>query len=162
MIKAISFGLVYGFVKLFSLLPFWFLNGVGRVIFILLDNVIHYREKIIIRNLENAFPGKSAQEIKKIKSRFYRYFSRLLVENIKMFNFPLTKLEKYIYLENPELIKDYYERGISVSAIAAHYGNWEWLLGLKRDIPHHSIGIFKSLNNQYFNNFFTRHRSAYG
>jgi KDO2-lipid IV(A) lauroyltransferase len=84
------------------------------------------------------------------------------MENIKMFNLPLAKLEKYIQLENPEILKNYYDQGVSVAVIAAHYGNWEWLLGLRKDVPHHSIGIFKSLNNKYFNRFFTRHRSEYG
>lgn len=161
MIRALSFGITYTFVRFLSLFPFWFLNGMGYILYQILDKILHYRRKIILKNLRNAFPEKSEKEIRSIKSDFYRYFSRLMIENIKMFHLSLSQLESYIRLKNPELIRDYFTRGISVAAIAAHYGNWEWLLGLKRDIPHHSIGVFKSLNNKYFNGFFTRHRSMY-
>lgn len=162
MIRAVSFGIVYGSVRLFSILPLWFLNGVGWLFFILLNYGLHYREKIILNNLHNAFPEKSSREIIQIKTRFYRYFSRLVVENLKMFNLPLKKLENFIHIENPEVLENYYKRGVSVAVIAAHYGNWEWLLGLRKDVPHHSIGIFKSFNDKYFNRFFKSHRSEYG
>ncbi len=162
MIKAISFGITWIFVRLFSLLPFFVLNGIGWVVYQMLDKIVHYRKAIILKNLQNAFPEKSEKELLTVKSRFYRYFSRLLVENVKMFNLPLRKLEKRMKCKNPGELEKLFSKGKSIAVIAAHYGNWEWLLGLRKDVPHHTLGIYKVLNNKYFNNFFTRHRSAYG
>ena len=162
MIRALTFGISCVFVRLLSLLPFAVLDVISRLLYFLLNKVIHYREKVILGNLGNAFPEKSENEIQEIKSAFYRYFSRLLIENIRMFHMSLSRLEKHIELVNPEVLENYYRQGISVAAIAAHYGNWEWLLGLRKAVPHHSVGIYKPLNNRYFNRFFTRHRSKYG
>lgn len=162
MIKAVSFGITWISVRLFSLLPFFILNGIGWVIYFLLDKIVHYRQGIILKNLRNAFPDKSEEELFKIKTGFYRYFSRLIIENIKMFNLPLEKLEKRINCINPAELKRLFNNGKSIAVIAAHYGNWEWLLGLRKDVPHHTLGIYKELNNRYFNDFFTHHRSAYG
>jgi KDO2-lipid IV(A) lauroyltransferase len=162
MIRLISFGITFIFVRLFSLLPFFILNGTSWVIFQLLDKIIHYRKSIIVKNLKNAFPEKTDDQISLIKTEFYRYFARLIMENIKMFNLSLRKLERHIYLKNPEELERLFKLNKSVAAIAAHYGNWEWLLGLKKDVPHHTLGIYKLLNNKYFNSFFTNHRAHYG
>lgn len=162
MSRGIFFGLVYALLKFFSLFPIRVLNGVGYLIFLLLNRVLHYRKDVILGNLRNSFPEKSAKEIEDIKTNFYRYFSRLLVENVKMFHLPLEKLEKYIHLENPGIMRDYFNSGKNVAVLAAHYGNWEWLLGLRKDIFHHPLGIYKTLNNKYFDKFFVHHRSQYG
>jgi len=161
MIKAISFGITYLIIRLFSFFPFFILNGLSWIIFQMLDKIIHYRQQVILRNLRNAFPEKSQEEIRIIKTEFYRYFSRLIMENIKMYSLSPKRLEKYIHLKNPEVIRKFYDEGVSVAAIAAHYGNWEWLLGLKKDVPFHTLGIYKPLNNSLFNTFITGHRSRY-
>ncbi|MFW5645316.1 MAG: lysophospholipid acyltransferase family protein [Bacteroidota bacterium] len=162
MIKAIFSGLTFFVLRLFSLLPFAVLKVLEKFLFFLLDKVIHYREDVIIKNLKNAFPEKTDQEVIHIKSRFYRFFSRLIIENIKLFHLSANKLEHHIYLENPDLLNAYYHQGKDVAVMAAHYGNWEWLLGLRRDIPHHSLAIYKPLNNRSFDRLIKKQRSRYG
>ena len=159
--RLLLYGSLYKSLKLFAHLPFWFLNGLGYGIYLLLEYLIHYREKIILKNLRNAFPEKPEKEIRHIKRKFYRFFAKLIVENIKMFQLPLDKLQEYIRFKNPELLEGYYKAGKSVAVMAAHYGNWEWLLGLRNEIPHHPIAIYKTLNNKYFDTFFVKHRSDY-
>ncbi len=162
MTKSILTAISYYFLRILSFLPFALLNAIGSFVFFLLDKVIHYRKKIILRNLRNAFPQKSDEELKRITTGFYRYFSRLLIENVKMFNLSVNELQNRIKLENPEVIENFFKEGSDIAVMAAHYGNWEWLLGLRKDIPHHCLGIYKSLNNKRFDNFFKSHRSRYG
>jgi KDO2-lipid IV(A) lauroyltransferase len=162
MIKALASGLSLILLRLFSLLPFFLLDAIGYIMTFLLNNIFPYRKEIILKNLRHAFPEKSEKELLEIKKKYYSYFSRLFVENIKMFNLSLNQLDKRISLENPELIKEYFDNGSDIALMAAHYGNWEWLLGLRKDIPHHSIGIYKSLNNRYYNRFFVRQRAKFG
>lgn len=162
MIKSIFSGLAFFFLRLFSFLPFFVLRAIENFFFFLLNKVVHYRAGVIMKNLKKAFPDKSEEELRSIKSRFYRYFSRLVIENIKMFNLSAKELEKYIYLENPDLLRAYFEENKDVAVMTAHYGNWEWLLGLRKDIPHHPLAIYKPLNNKFFDHLLKHHRSKYG
>lgn len=162
MIKALFSGLAFFILRLFSFLPFFILRIIEKFIFFLLNKVVHYRGNVIMVNLKNAFPGRTEEELKQIKTRFYRYFSRLVIENVKMFNFSDKDLEKYIYLENPEFLNDYFQKGKDVAVMAAHYGNWEWLLGLRKYIPHHPVAIYKPLNNKFFDHLIKHQRSSYG
>jgi len=161
MIRFLTFAFTWFFIRLFSILPFFVLDALGTLMFHLLDKLIHYRRSIIVKNLRNAFPEIDSKGINRIVRDFYRYFSRLIVENIKMYSMSLGRLEKHIRLKNPEVLRELYEKGKSVALISAHYGNWEWLLGLRKEVPHHTLGVYKVLNNPWFNRFFTRHRSSY-
>ncbi|MFW5820000.1 MAG: lysophospholipid acyltransferase family protein [Bacteroidota bacterium] len=162
MIKEIFSRLLFLLLRLISLFPFFILDAVGYLIYFLLNTIIRYREKVIMKNLKNSFAEKHESDLRDIKKKFYSYFSRLIVENIKMVNFSLNRLGKHIKTENPEILTEYYKQGKDIAVMAAHYGNWEWLLGLRKDIPHHTIAIYKSLNNKYFNDLFKDHRSRFG
>lgn len=162
MIKALFSGLAFFVLRLFSFLPFFVLRIIEKFVFFLLNRIVHYRGNVIMINLKNAFPDKNDEELKLIKTRFYRYFSRLMIENIKMFNLSNKDLQKYIELENPGLLNEYFKKGKDVAVMAAHYGNWEWLLGLRKDIPHHPVAIYKPLNNKFFDHLIKHQRSRYG
>src|SRR6187549_955793 len=75
--------LVYGFMYLISLLPFFVLYGISDFFAFLLDRVIKYRKDIVLHNLQIVFPGKSGEERQKIAKQFYQYFADSFVETIK-------------------------------------------------------------------------------
>ncbi len=53
--------------------------------------LVGYRKNVITQNLINSFPGKSEDEIRKIRKKFYRNFSDYLVETIKSFSISETE-----------------------------------------------------------------------
>jgi KDO2-lipid IV(A) lauroyltransferase len=52
--------LIYGLLYCFSLLPFFILYGISDFFFIIIYHVAGYRKKVVLSNLDIAFPEKSA------------------------------------------------------------------------------------------------------
>lgn len=162
MTDAFVFGISYLFLKLLSFLPMPLLNGLSWFIFQVLYRILHYRKKIILKNIRNSFPEKNEKEVNLVCRNYYRYFARMITEGISLLQLSPRKIRKYVKLKNPDLVKELYRKGISVAAVSAHYGNWEWLQAIRPEIPHLALAIYKPLNNKYFNAFFCKLRSKFG
>jgi KDO2-lipid IV(A) lauroyltransferase len=147
---------------LVALLPLRILYFLSDILFLLTFYFPGYRKKTVINNLRNAFPEKSDAEIKTISKKFYRHFSDVLIEILKMIHLSPEELAERIKVKNPEVLHDLYQKNRSVIAVVGHYNNWEWILGTKPYVPHYSMAIYKPLNNKYFNRFLIRNRSRYG
>ena len=72
------------FAKAVSKLPFWLIYTLSSVFFYLNYHIISYRKKIVFKNLHNSFPEKSTSEIREIAKKFYKHFSDLMLETLKM------------------------------------------------------------------------------
>lgn len=143
-------------------LPLNFLYFLSRIIAPLLNQLFRYRRKVIMTNLERAFPENSPEMNRQIARKFYRHLSDLFVENIKLIRWDRSDLEKHISFSNPEILDRLYEQGRNVIGVIAHYGNWEWLLGLSGKVKHHSIAMYKPLNNPFFDKYMVRLRLKFG
>ena len=53
--------IVYGFLYLLSLLPFWVLHGISNLVYFFLYRVFGYRKKVVMANLLLAFPEKTEE-----------------------------------------------------------------------------------------------------
>ena len=63
--------IVYGFLYLLSLLPFWVLHGISSLVYFFLYRVFGYRKKVVMANLLLAFPEKTEAERDAISAKFY-------------------------------------------------------------------------------------------
>jgi KDO2-lipid IV(A) lauroyltransferase len=147
---------------LIALLPLRILYFLSDLLFLFTYHFPGYRKKTVMNNLRNSFPEKSETEIKAIAKKFYRHFSDVLIEILKMIHLSPQELADRIKVKNPEVLNDLYSRNRSVIAVVGHYNNWEWILGTKPYVPHYSMAIYKPLNNKYFNRFLVKNRSRYG
>jgi KDO2-lipid IV(A) lauroyltransferase len=147
---------------LVALLPLKTLYFVADLLFLVTYYFPGYRKKTVMNNLRNAFPEKSDAEIKEISKKFYRHFSDVLIEILKMIHLSPEELAERIRVKNPDVLNDLYSRNRSVIAVVGHYNNWEWILGTKPYVPHYSMAIYKPLSNKYFNRFLIKNRSRYG
>ncbi len=147
---------------LIALLPLKILYFFSDILFLFTYYFPGYRKKTVMKNLRNAFPEKSEDEIRTISKKFYRHFSDILIEILKMIHLSPKELADRIKVKNPEVLNDLYSQNKSVIAVVGHYNNWEWILGTKPYVPHYSMAIYKPLNNKYFNRFLIRNRSRYG
>ncbi|MDD2592720.1 MAG: hypothetical protein PHT45_00005, partial [Bacteroidales bacterium] len=57
------------------LLFFW-----DYFIYFITYHLLHYRKKVVQKNLKLAFPDKSKNYYKKIEKQFYHYFARLIID----------------------------------------------------------------------------------
>jgi KDO2-lipid IV(A) lauroyltransferase len=160
--QIIVFYLLYSLVWAISLLPLKVLYFLSDILYLLIYYVVGYRKKVVLQNLRNSFPEKSEKEIQVIAKKFFRYFSDILVETVKLITISKKELTGRIKYSNPEVLYDLYDKKKQVIVVLGHYGNWEWLLGVTTATPYHSMSVYKPLTNKFLEDKITKIRSRYG
>lgn len=146
-----------------SFLPFRLMYGLSDIVFVLLFHVFPYRKKIVMQNLQMAFPEKSIAELKKIRKEFYRHFCDLIFESLKTFTATREKIESRIELVNAGLLEKYFRENKSLILATGHYANWEWpALTFSSHSRHTATGIYKQLTNPYFDKKLIQTRARFG
>lgn len=113
-------------IKAFSHLPLGVLYVFADVTYLVLYRLLHYRVKVVRKNLKIVFPEKSDNELRDIEKRFYHHLSDYFFETIKALTISDEELLRRMVIRNPELVEDIMKKGKSVFVYAAHLGNWEW------------------------------------
>ncbi len=125
--------LVFGFFYLLSLLPMRLLYVISDGVYALVYYIIGYRKKVVMQNLEIAFPEKSIAERTKIARAFYHNLIDSFIETIKLVSASQSFLEKRV-TANWEVLEPLYKSGKSCQLHLGHTFNWEW--------GHHVLGSF--------------------
>lgn len=129
----------------------------------LLRNVIRYRRSVVMDNLRNSFPQKSAAEIDAIAKRFYLNLSDVIFETIKLLSISAEGLQRRVRHLNPEVIPEMVAHGGGGIAIFAHYANWEWLgAGMGVQLPFSTVGVYKTQTSRLANHLMLHIRSRLG
>jgi len=144
-------------------LPLPLLYMVAEGLYFLLAYAVRYRWRVVVENLRNSFPHKSEAEIQRIGKAFYRHFSQVVVELLKLPALPATELKRRMVVLNPEVADRHFAEGRTVLGLASHAGNWEWVLAaaplwLAAPID----GVYKPLSNKFFEHFLRFVRSRTG
>jgi Kdo2-lipid IVA lauroyltransferase/acyltransferase len=150
------------FLSSFRLIPFWLLYRISDMTRFLLFVVIGYRKKVILENLQRAFPEKSKSEIRQIASGFYKNFTDVFFEALKGFTMRKKEMLKRFKLVNPDFLAPYFEQGQSVLVLGAHYSNWEWGTSLEMQMRHETATVYKSIKNPRLNQYMHRSRERWG
>lgn len=146
-----------------SLLPLRGIYLFTDVAFVIMYFLLPYRKHVVMQNLRKSFPQKSEKEIKQIAKKFYRHFTDLIAESIRIFSMPEKEVLKRFQLINPELLNKYYEEGRSLIITGGHYNNWELLaVGINQQLLHQIAGIYTPIRSTFFNNKFLKTRSRGG
>lgn len=160
--KGLSKVIVF-FLYALSLLPMSVLYLFSDVLFYLLYYVIKYRKGVVGKNLKNSFPDKSLAELKAIEKKYFSYLADLIFEVIKMISASPAFIESRYTFSNQELVKKYEDKSQSYLFAVGHYGNWEWSTIVTPLVTKaQSLIIYKPLNNDFFNDFFTKIREKSG
>lgn len=154
--------LVYGFLYLISLLPFFILYLIGDFVYILLYYIIGYRKKVVMGNLALAFPEKTLTEREMIASQFYKNFVDTFIETIKLLSLSDAAFDKRC-TGDFSVINQLTARGKNIQLMGAHQFNWEFtnlLFGRHITIPF--IGVVANVENKIFNRIYFKFRARYG
>jgi KDO2-lipid IV(A) lauroyltransferase len=146
-----------------SLLPLPVLYILADFIYFVAYYVVGYRKKVVLQNLRNSFPEKSEQEVKHIAKDFYRQFAYVVVEILKLTSMSANEMRRRITFTNQHVLEDFVNQGTPVITMGSHAANWEWILpagAVQFSFP--TNGIYKSLNNPFFEAFMLRTRSQLG
>ena len=134
-----------------SLLPIQVLYLISKIIRFIVYDILCYREKVVIDNIQNTFIEKSQTEVINLKNNFYTYFFELIVEIIKLLSISNDELNKRFTFSNINVIKKTLKQNKSVIVVVGHYGNWEWALRSASNLINTKIiGVYKRINNRIF------------
>ncbi len=160
---ALSYYIVLPLIYAISLLPFRLLYLLSDLTYLLLYKLIRYRTKVVRVNLENSFPEKSAQEIKRIEIEFYRYFCDLILETVKTLTIKPHALKKHVKFDDTTVFRNLYKQGQSVIIVMGHLGNWE-LGGARFSLdPYHQLFVvYHPLSNKYLDRLVYNMRTRLG
>ena len=151
------------FIYALSLLPLSILYLFATVLYWFLYHITKYRREVVRTNLTLSFPEKSLEEILEIEKKYYKYLAALIFEVIKMSTISRKELSKRYIFKNIDRMNAYFERGESVVACSAHYGNWEWgTLAIGLHVKAANYAIYKPLSNKVFNRWFHHTRTRFG
>ncbi|MEP6684051.1 MAG: lysophospholipid acyltransferase family protein [Parafilimonas sp.] len=153
--------LLYGFLYLVSLLPFWIIYLISDLAYVLIYYVIGYRKDIVMSNLSIAFPEKSVEEKKVIAKKFYKNFTDNFIETVKLFSISKRQLQKRL-VGNFEMVNDCYPSGKNVQFFLGHFFNWEYAnLSLSLNSAYPELVVYMPLKNKAMNKIFYDLRSRF-
>ena len=155
------FYLLYGFLYLVSLLPFWILYGISYFAYILIYYCTGYRKHVVLSNIALAFPEKTLAERKLIAKKFYKNFTDSFIEIVKLLSISKKQLRKR-FVGEFDTVNKYYATGRNVQLHAGHFFNWEYaslLFSLESKYP--VLLVYMPVINKAMDKFFYKLRSRF-
>jgi KDO2-lipid IV(A) lauroyltransferase len=157
--------LIHGIFHLLSLLPLRVLylmsDGLSRFAF----HILRYRRRVVLENLRMAFPEKSEAERRQIAVRFYRNFTDMVMDGIKVLTMSDRELSQR-FIIRPELQAAFdrcIRSGKSYQIHAMHNFGWEIVnLGVSRALDIPFLGVYMPIKNGAFERIFRKVRVRYG
>lgn len=163
--KAVVYYISLPLIYLFVIIPFPFFYVLSDLAFFLLYHVLGYRKKVVMQNLENAFPEKSEKELKKIAKGFYRFLCDLFLETFKTLVISRSSALKHCKMDTEAkvLFDRYYHENKSIIVVMGHFGNWEWAGNTFSLLCKHQLYvIYHPLSNKNFNSLMYKVRTRFG
>lgn len=153
----------YFFVYPLSILPFPILYFISDLLYYLFYYVVGYRKKVVMENIRNSFPEKSAEEHKRIALAFYRHFCDVMLESLKLFTISSEEANNRMTYSGVEIPNRYFDQGRSIIITMGHYTNWELTaVTIDAHVKHQTVAIYKPLTNPYFEKKMKASREKYG
>ncbi|GAA4301309.1 lysophospholipid acyltransferase family protein [Compostibacter hankyongensis] len=148
----------------FSLLPFRVLYLISDLLYLLVYHVAGYRKKVVMANLAQAFPEKTAAERKRIAEKYYRNLTDAAVETVKLMSIRKKALESRFRCDL-SLLHRLYREGRACQIHLGHHFNWEWAnlyLRIGTDPQQPFLVTYMPLHSKASDRLFSYIRSRFG
>ena len=116
------------FLKALTYIPLPILYGIGYVAYFIAFHIMRWRRDRAERDIANAFPEKSAEWRATLLRQCYKNLADTIVEAFWGFGASAEQLKSRVKFADAELIRRAIDRRQTIVLLAAHHGNWEWLL----------------------------------
>ncbi|WP_396158321.1 lysophospholipid acyltransferase family protein [Flavobacterium sp.] len=157
----ILFIFIYPIIWLISILPFRLLYLFSDCVCFLVYNIIGYRKKVVRQNIAMALPHLSEKERFIIEKKFYHHLCDMFLEMIKTMSITRKEMEKRYVFTNLDVYLDLEKKGKSIALLCAHYASYEWTVSMNYYITFEGYGIYKKINNRYFDKLVKDIRSKF-
>lgn len=160
--QRLVFWLTYPLLWLISVLPFDLFYLVSDAVYVIVYHLVRYRRKTVTANLNLVFPGRSSEEIKKIRKKFYQHMVDMFLEMIKSISISNEELKKRFVFTNLEELQKIREMNKSVLLACGHYASYEWMNALQLyGLDYRGFGVYKKIKNRYFDKMVKDIRGRY-
>ncbi|RYY47984.1 MAG: lipid A biosynthesis acyltransferase [Chitinophagaceae bacterium] len=151
--------ILYGFLYLVSLLPFFIVYRIADCIYFLLYFVAGYRKKVVMENLSIAFPNKTIEERTSIAKQFYKNLIDTFLESIKLLSMSDTTFAKRASMDLSE-VNQLIAKGKNLQFHSGHQMNWEYAhWAVATQINTSWVGVYKKIGNPAVDRLFMKLRS---
>lgn len=159
----VKYHVIMGALHAVALLPLRVLYLFSDLFRPIVQHVVKYRRKVVRKNLQNAFPEKSPEELRQIEKRFYRYFCDCVVETVKLLHISDRQIKKRVTLENERLVYELIAQNRPIILFLGHYGNWEWVQSMVIMLREPKImgALYKPLRSKVMDRVMLRIRSRF-
>ena len=149
--------------KAIAIWPYWVLHAFSSVLYPIVYYVAKYRRAVTRRNLQNAFPEKTVEEIVEIEKRFYRHFCDYVVETLKLMSISDKQMRRHMRFTNPELIEQLRTDGRPIFLYLGHQCNWEYVISITMwtHPDFKAVQIYHPLKNKSMDKLMYRLRSRF-
>jgi KDO2-lipid IV(A) lauroyltransferase len=145
-----------------GLLPRPMARGIGITLGVLTYGLYPRLRRVGRRNLDLAFPEKSAKEKKRILRGVYVNLGRQLAEFCLFPRYTRENVERIAVYEGFQNFAEAQSRGKGVVFLTAHLGGWE-VSSFAHSLYGHSMDIvIRPLDNPYVNGLVDRYRTEHG
>ena len=125
--------------------------------------IIPIRKKVVLKNLQIAYPEYNLSVVKKLGFRIYKSFAISLIELLYLPYMKRQEIIDAVECSNPELIIEKYNEGKGIILLSSHYGNWEFIaISVALQVKISSSVIVKPLRNPYVYDWMNKARTKFG
>jgi len=152
-----------GLADVFRLIPFPVLYIISDIFAFVLQHVVGYRRKVMDDNLALAFPEKTAEERRRIRSKAYRNITDIILETLKGFTMSIEETICRWKVLNSEVPNKYLEKGQSIMLGGSHVNSWEWMaIAIPPALKGTMVTAFKPVKNLFLDEYYTAKRAKSG
>ncbi len=107
-------------------MPYWFQYYLlQEIIYFVLRYVMHYRRKLIMRQLRESFPERDGREVTRICNAYYNTLAEMIVNTITLAGMSDEERTRRVTFHGTDEVRDDI-RGKNCIALTSHYGFWEY------------------------------------
>lgn len=153
--------IIYPILWFISMMPFRLLYIFSDFIYLIVYYVIGYRKRIVRENLALTFPNLSFQERLIIEKKSFHHLCDMFLEMIKTMSISKKEINKRFIFTNLEVYKKLEDKQKSIALLVAHYASYEWVISMNAHVTYEGYGIYKKINNPYFDKLVRSIRSKF-
>jgi Kdo2-lipid IVA lauroyltransferase/acyltransferase len=152
----------YGLLYLISLLPMAVLYVFADFLYLLIYYIVGYRKKVVMSNLDIAFPEKTREEKITIAKKFYRNFIDNFIEAIKLISASHDFIKKR-FVGDPSVFEYLYDKGLRCQLHLGHNFNWELAnVAMPLYVKQSFLVVYMPIGSKAFDKLFYKIRTRTG
>jgi len=160
--QLIIYSVIYPLLWIISKLPWRLFYLFSSFVYIIIYHIIRYRRKTVTANLTMVFPEKTSKEIQKIQKKAYQHQCDMFLEMIKSISISEEEMKKRFKITNIDLLEKLVAKNRSIITMMGHYASYEWTNVVDLISDFECVGIYKPIENKYFDRLVHRIRGRFG